>query len=79
MNTRKQISKAIFEETGLNVSIGGNSGVGCFHFYSDDEETGIMLAKFYDSSVYINSLSQLSVERCVSEFKDKLEEFNKYN
>jgi len=71
--TRKAISKAIKEKHGLDVEIIRDPS-GYHYFFSDDEETGLMLARWYATSVYVNRLTDLSVERWVEEFTDMMEE-----
>ena len=73
MTTRKQISAGIKAATGFDIKVHGSPGIGCYHFYSDDQKTALMLAKFYGTTVYVNTLGQLPVDRWVSEFQDMLD------
>ena len=70
--TGRNISKAIKRETGYDVKLYKSDG--CFHFYSDDEQTSLMLAGLYTTTVLTYLLTNLSVDEWVREFKGILNE-----
>ena len=65
--TLNNISKAIKEETGMDIKL--HRGYGYFHFYSDDDETGLMLMRLPSTSVYTNTLGSFSIEGWVEACK----------
>ena len=65
--TRKKICKAIKDKTGLSVGLYQSDG--CFHFFSDDEETGRELSRKYSSTVYVCRVSHLSLDQWVEYFE----------
>jgi len=62
----RQICAAIKKATGYVVKI--NKGNDSITFYSDDDDTALMLGMLYTSSVDVSSLSSLTVRRWVEEF-----------
>ena len=74
--TRNRIYKAIKEKHGLDVKLFQGGGV--FHFYSDDEKTGLMLSGLYSTTVYMYRLSDQSVDNWVKDFDIILKEENRY-
>lgn len=66
--TGAAISKAIYKKFGVNVKL--HKGGGCFHFYSDDEETALKLASLYGTTVYTNQMNLHSVDWWVKEFEE---------
>lgn len=73
--TRKNISAAIKAATGFDIGVAGSQAIGCYHFFSDDPATGLMLANFESTSVYVYNLSDYSVDRWSEEFCDMLEKY----
>jgi hypothetical protein len=73
--TRNNISKEIKRRTGLDIGLEGDANVGCYHFVSDDYETQMMLAGFYETTVYTAQIGGWSVERWADEFDAMLEEY----
>ena len=71
--TRKAISNAIKAATGYDVGVYGSQQDGCYSFYSDDQKTGLLLAAFYTSTIYVYNLSDLTVARWVEEFQEMLD------
>ena len=63
--TKKQISKAIWERTGLDVQVYLEPNVSA-HFYSDDESTDLII-HYADNGVEVARLSHLSLDQWVSE------------
>ena len=72
--TINNINKALKEKTGLDVKLW--RGNGYFYFYSDDSETGLMLAGFESTSVYTCQLGIQSVSGWVEDFEFMLKKFN---
>jgi len=62
-----QVNKAIKKATGYDVRL--HKAEGCIIFYSDDSKTQDMISSWYDGTVYVNSMNQLTVEQWVKEFK----------
>jgi len=75
--TRKAISDAINAATGYDVGVHGSQQEGCYSFYSDDPKTGLLLAAFYTTTIYVNNLSDLTVDRWVEEFEEMLDKHKK--
>lgn len=71
--TNKQISAAIYNAygiAGVNVFVGG----GCCHFYSDDNETGLRLASWPSTTVYVYRMNHLTLAQWLSNFEILFEE-----
>ena len=66
--TNKAINKAIKAATGYDVKL--HKGGGVCSFYSDDEDTSLLLCGFNSTSVYVNTINTYTVE----EFKYMLKE-----
>lgn len=66
----KNISRAIKKATGYDVKL--HKCDGCVHFYSDDDDTGLMLALFNSTTFYVNSIKSYSVDQWVENFKGLL-------
>ena len=71
--TINYINKALKEKTGLDVKL--FRGNGYFYFYSDDDETGLMLAGFESTSVYTCQLCIQSVDAWVGDFEFMLKNY----
>lgn len=74
--TKKRICKAIKEKYGFDVGLYRENGV--FSFYSDDENTGLILAGLYSTTVYTYRLGDLNLQQWLDAFDDILNERNKY-
>ena len=70
--TNKAINKAIKAATGYDVKL--HKGGGVCSFYSDDEDTSLLLCGFNSTSVYVNTINTYTVEEWVEEFKYMLKE-----
>jgi len=73
-STNREINKAIKKATGYDIKV--FKSYGCCSFYSDDNETEDMLARFYSTTEYVNSINQLTVQQWVDSFKFLLKENN---
>jgi len=65
--TKKNISKAIKDKTGLDIGVMRSDG--CHFFYSDDDATADHLARVYTTSVYACWLHQFSIDQWVEAFE----------
>lgn len=64
--TLKQVNAAIEKEFPKVFLVKDN---GYFFIASDDNETGLKLAGFYQTSIYVAKLTQLTIEQWVREVK----------
>lgn len=71
ISNNRNINKAIKAETGYDINV--HKAEGCVSFYSDDNTTGLMLARFDETTVYVNTIYSLSVEEWVERFQYILE------
>lgn len=73
MTTRKQISSEIKKRTGLDVGLYGSPSIGCYHFYSDDPDTALKLARCYTMTVDVCYINDLTVKEWADNFDEFLE------
>jgi len=59
--TNKAINKAIKAATGYDVKL--HKGGGVCSFYSDDEDTSLLLCGFNSTSVYVNTINSRGMGR----------------
>lgn len=74
--TANNIAKAIKSTTGYDVGL--YHGKGYYYFYSDDDETALMIAGFNTASVYTYRMSWLTIEQWVGMFENMLADYFKY-
>lgn len=68
--TTKAICAAIKDKTGYDVNL--NRGEGYFYFDSDDKDTALLLCRAHSTSIYVNTLSSLSVDAWLRDFENIL-------